>query len=257
MRQSISAVVPVFNAELTIDRCLKSILFQTMKPSEIICIIDGATDGSEAIIAMVASQADLPIKILIQANSGPAIARNLAVKTSNCDLLAFLDSDDYWHPSHLEVCVEALVSHEADLVGSSGSSFFKQAGVVSRCKALFSNPFITSSVLMKRAIFLQTSGFPDRRYSEDYGLWLDLIFSSFRAVVIKNETVVYSKFNPTSLSSNLLKMQLGELRNYLFLRSKFSVSFAIILPFMVISLLKFTFRVAMTFTRLRFSIWRT
>lgn len=91
----ISVIIPVFNSEQTINKCLNSLFNQTLKEIEIIFIDDGSTDNSSKILFDYASKYDF-IKIISQKNQGPGIARNKGIKKAKGEYIAFLDSDDYY-----------------------------------------------------------------------------------------------------------------------------------------------------------------
>ena len=97
----ISVIIPIYNTEKYIKECLNSIINQTLKEIEIICINDGSTDNSLKILEQYA-QKDKRIIILNQENSGSAIARNKAINIAKGEYLSFIDSDDYVDLSYLE-----------------------------------------------------------------------------------------------------------------------------------------------------------
>lgn len=92
----VSVVVPVFNQELYLPKCLDSILAQSLRRIEIILIDDGSTDGSLAVMRSYGSK-DSRIKIIVQDNKGVGVARNVGVACSEGEYVAFVDPDD-WYP---------------------------------------------------------------------------------------------------------------------------------------------------------------
>ena len=90
----VSIIIPVFNPDTHLIKCLDSIINQTMKEIEIICVDDGSTDGSLNILKDYAKK-DLRFKILKQKNSGAGVARNNGIEHSNGEYLLFIDSDDW------------------------------------------------------------------------------------------------------------------------------------------------------------------
>lgn len=93
----ISVVMPVYNGGQHLAAALESILGQVPSPNEILVVDDGSTDNS----ATIARSFGSPVRVLTQANLGPAAARNLGVAHATGDLLAFLDADDLWLPDKL------------------------------------------------------------------------------------------------------------------------------------------------------------
>jgi glycosyltransferase involved in cell wall biosynthesis len=95
MTEIISVVIPVYNRAPILGRALTSIRQQTRPVDEIVVVDDGSSDDLEAALRPFA---DLPIRLIRQANAGAAAARNAGVATARGDILAFLDSDDAWLP---------------------------------------------------------------------------------------------------------------------------------------------------------------
>ncbi|MBR6356404.1 MAG: glycosyltransferase family 2 protein [Alphaproteobacteria bacterium] len=104
---TISVIIPVYNTEKYLERCLQSILRQTYGNMEVICVNDGSTDNSAAILARYAFE-DERIKVLTQENKGQSAARNAALKIAGGDYVFFVDSDDFIHPQTFEILLNAL-----------------------------------------------------------------------------------------------------------------------------------------------------
>jgi glycosyltransferase involved in cell wall biosynthesis len=94
----ISVLIPAYNAERTIRATLDSVLNQTFAPSEILLMDDGSTDRTVELVASFAPR----VSLYRQENGGVATARNALVARAQGDLVAFLDSDDIWHPNYLK-----------------------------------------------------------------------------------------------------------------------------------------------------------
>lgn len=97
-----SIIIPVYNAEQTIRRCLDSVTAQTFGDFEVLMIDDGSPDGSAAICAAYAA-ADSRFRLLRQPNQGVSAARNLGLRSARGNYIAFLDSDDAYQPDYLEI----------------------------------------------------------------------------------------------------------------------------------------------------------
>ena len=110
----ISIVIPVYNAEKTLIRCLDSIRQQAYKDFEAILIDDGSTDNSAEICKRYC-EADTRFKLIKQENSGPSKARNRGIDEAVSKYLAFVDSDDYIEPNMLEEFFTAAEASSADL----------------------------------------------------------------------------------------------------------------------------------------------
>lgn len=110
----ISVLVPVYNVETTLRPCLDSICAQTYPNLEILCVNDGSTDSSPAILAEYAAK-DPRITVIHQANAGLSAARNTALDHAHGHWIAAVDSDDYLEPDTYATCLSHLTT-PADLV---------------------------------------------------------------------------------------------------------------------------------------------
>lgn len=109
----ISIIVPVYNSEKYIDRCLDSILNQTYKDLEIVLVNDGSNDQSLKILENYALR-DTRIKVVNQENKGVAAARNTGLDNATGDYILYVDSDDWIENNMVERMVE--LSANADIV---------------------------------------------------------------------------------------------------------------------------------------------
>lgn len=110
----ISVVVPVYNVEKYLKKCLDSIIGQTYKNLEIILVDDGSTDESGA-ICDVYKEKDSRIRVVHQKNQGLSGARNTGINIANGELLGFVDSDDYITENMYERLLEVLLKNDADI----------------------------------------------------------------------------------------------------------------------------------------------
>ena len=94
MNPKVSVIVPIFNAEKYMKKCIDSILSQTLKNIEIILVNDGSSDNS-ANIAKEYSRLDKRVRVIHQNNSGPSVARNMGISIARGKYVGFVDSDDY------------------------------------------------------------------------------------------------------------------------------------------------------------------
>lgn len=110
----VSVVMPVYNGEGYLRECLDSICGQTLRDIEIICVDDGSSDGSLAILDEYAAK-DSRIKVIAQPNSGAAVARNKGIDIASGEYLSILDSDDRFEPKMLEKMVERARATDAQI----------------------------------------------------------------------------------------------------------------------------------------------
>lgn len=101
----ISVVIPLFNKEEWIERCISSILIQTYQHIEILVINDGSTDDSHAIVSAID---DKRVNLYDKENGGVSSARNFGIEKAQGEYVAFIDADDEWMPKHLEVLLEGF-----------------------------------------------------------------------------------------------------------------------------------------------------
>lgn len=111
----ISVIVPVYNVEKYLGQCLDSIINQTMKDIEIICVDDGSTDGSLDILNSYKEKDDRII-ILTQKNLYAGVARNTGLKIAKGKYLSFLDSDDFFDANMLEDMYNQAEKDKSDVV---------------------------------------------------------------------------------------------------------------------------------------------
>lgn len=115
MKPRISVIIPVYNVGKYLRGCLDSLLAQTFTDYEAVCVNDGSTDGSLAILEEYA-QSDIRIKIFSQKNQGQSIARNMGLGLMCGEYVFFLDADDYIHPQALEFMYRCATEHSLELV---------------------------------------------------------------------------------------------------------------------------------------------
>ena len=110
-----TVVVPVYNVERYLSKCVDSILAQTEPDFELLLVDDGSTDGSGALCDQLA-QKDARIQVIHQENQGLGGARNTGIQAARGEWLLLVDSDDWIEPETLEKTLEAGLREEADLV---------------------------------------------------------------------------------------------------------------------------------------------
>jgi glycosyltransferase involved in cell wall biosynthesis len=116
----ISVVIPVFNGAAYVTQAIESVLDQTLLPAEVVVVDDGSSDST----AEVVQRYPPPVHYRRQTNQGPGAARNLGIRESKGEFLAFLDSDDLWLPEKLRLQKALLDENpELDLVFCNMSQF--------------------------------------------------------------------------------------------------------------------------------------
>ena len=115
MKPLISIIVPVYNCENYIDKCIRSILDQTYRNLEIILVDDGSIDGSFQICDYW-SHKDHRVVFISKRNGGAASARNLGLKYAKGDIIGFVDGDDYIAHNMYELMIQNMIDTKADVV---------------------------------------------------------------------------------------------------------------------------------------------
>lgn len=113
--EKISVIIPVYNSAKYLERSLRSVMGQTYRNLEIICVNDGSTDSSPEILQSLAAE-DSRIRIINQANAGQGAARNAGIEASTAAWLTFPDSDDLLVEDAYETAMKAVAEAEPDMV---------------------------------------------------------------------------------------------------------------------------------------------
>ncbi|MDR0984496.1 MAG: glycosyltransferase [Ruminococcus sp.] len=152
-----SVIVPVYNVENYLDRCLQSIVEQTYEDIEIILINDGSTDGSDELCRRWVEK-DNRIVFVSQENIGIGLSRNRGIELSNCEYITFVDSDDRIDIDYIEKMMSAILNNNADIVISDMNYVDVETGKSVLTKMRFDkhifNAEIDHSVVNKSRLFI-------------------------------------------------------------------------------------------------------
>lgn len=154
----VSIIIPVYNTEKWLSRCINSVISQTYEDIEIIIINDGSSDGSEEIIKTYAEK-DKRIVFINQKNHGVSYSRNIGISISSGEYIAFVDSDDYIAEDYIEKLIHCIMEG-VDLVICGYDEVF-----------IHENTLLTSSthILSKSEILLLTGNiYKDLYYVRGY-----------------------------------------------------------------------------------------
>ena len=111
----LTIVLPYYNVGDYIDRCLNSLLNQTVSDFEVFCVNDGSKDHSDDIVKKYVEM-DPRFKRLVKQNGGLSDARNFGLKDVHSKYVMFLDSDDFFEPDLVESCLNKMENDQCDLV---------------------------------------------------------------------------------------------------------------------------------------------
>lgn len=123
----ISVIIPVYNIQQHLRECLDSVLGQSYPHLQVICVDDGSTDESPAILAEYA-QKDPRVQVIRQPNAGPGAARNTGLEAATGEYVIFLDSDDWFEPDFLEQMVDTAQREGADVAICRAVEFDTNSG---------------------------------------------------------------------------------------------------------------------------------
>jgi hypothetical protein len=178
-----SIVLPVYNCEKYVGDAIESLLRQTFTSFELIVINDGSTDRSAEIVS---SFHDPRISVLHQGNQGLAATLNRGISLARGTYVARQDADDLSHSDRLAFQVAYMEDHPDCVLLGTWAQMMEKDRLVERYhrhpvdelelryELLFNNPFVHSSVLMRRSALLKAGGYtsdPERQPPEDYELW--------------------------------------------------------------------------------------
>ena len=206
----ISIIIPVYNAEKFLNKCVDSILNQTFSDFELILVDDGSPDGSGAICDDYAAKDDR-VRVIHQRNQGQSVARNNAMEQMQGSWVMFVDSDDWMHPRALELLYDAVqkqnvkisVCGYADTTGED-PEVAEESLTVERWtpKDLYMQRFINATVcwgkLYHRDCFAGIR-FPVGKYIDDEYFTYRLLFAQKELAVISAPLYAYF-VNPNSIT---------------------------------------------------------
>ncbi len=117
MKPTITVIIPIYNVEKYLERCLSSLQNQSFSDFEALCIDDGSTDNSGSLADTFAAK-DARFRVIHQQNKGLSGARNTGIAAAQGDFVFFLDSDDYIHPRTLEILHTIMQHNQVDIVNA-------------------------------------------------------------------------------------------------------------------------------------------
>ena len=197
----ISIIIPVYNSETTIGRCLDSVINQTYHDWEALVVVDGGTDKSALICDNYAREDDR-VRVFHQENSGVSKARNLGMSHAQGEWITFADSDDYLEPHALQTYLETAHKYQADVVRGGYFREFddgRQETVTSDADMVFTDtcPFFRT---MERkelysflwTLFIKKSCVGELRFNEHLN-WLEDHTFSYSIYLKSNRMVIVGK----------------------------------------------------------------
>lgn len=213
-QRTVAVVVPVYNGATYMDQALGSIAAQRRRPDEIIVVDDHSTDGSAEVAERWAGV--LPVRVLRSTGErGVWASRNLAIESTDAELIALLDVDDVWLPDHLAVMLDAYEAHpglvtanammwiEGVALGTRGWSYRRPIPpVADQLPALLLDNYVFIGTLFPRELSRELGGF--RLFTvgcEDWDLWLRMVATGVEVTRPDVPTMLY-RLRGDSMSAN-------------------------------------------------------
>lgn len=218
----VTVIVPVYNVEQYLETAVHSVISQTFGDWEMLLMDDCGTDGSYVIARKLAEQ-DKRIRLIRnEENVGVAKTRDYGISLSRGSYVAFLDSDDLWHPRKLEQQLQKLQETGADLCytsyaiidseGNKARGDYLVDDTVTYDQLLRENQIGCSTVLVKKEI-VEKYNFSMGYYHEDYILWLRMLRDGVVAVGCR-EVLVNWRYISNSRSFNKIQSAQNRWRIY-------------------------------------------
>lgn len=211
-KNMISIIIPVFNQEDRLARCVESILLQTYKNLEIILVDDGSTDLSPKLCDEYSGK-DNRIKTIHKENGGVSSARNMGLQYAKGDFIMFVDSDDYIKPNYCQnlvdwakryqadiVCTNIEIECEDDVINNEVFYLIEQEGVICDSERIIRDccdkvmyTMTIWSKLYKRGILKNLSFSQTLKFAEDTLFARQALWNSKRVALIPDNGYVYIK----------------------------------------------------------------
>lgn len=210
-----------------------------MADYEIIIVNDNSSPDEKKILMKFLSELDSKNIVYIEnrVNLGASISRKIAVEISRAKYIAFLDSDDAWHKDKISLQYSLMEKYNIDILGGltnvidiNSFELINENNInninlkkLSFLNFLFKNYYSTPSVMVKRDVIIDENFSDKLRYSEDYECWrrIALKYNAYFMSESGTYSFKHSYISDTnSLSTNLVKMSIGELKGLLFIFSK-------------------------------------
>lgn len=215
----VSVIIPTFNAAKHIKSTINSILNQSYSDIEIIVVDDCSNDDTKNELKSYISNEEIKFYELDKNSGGPATPRNLGIKKSKGEWIAFCDSDDIWHPNKLELQIEYMITNNCEFSCTKKLNFIREEKIrfnsidnYSTSKIgyglLLLKDFIpTSSVVINKAL-IKGKEFNQSKIMvsvEDYLFWLSIL-KTYRQPCIKiNKGLLYYRISNDQISKDKWK----------------------------------------------------
>ena len=211
----VSIITPLFNAEKYIAQTLQSVQQQDYSNWEHIIVNDASQDTSEEIVKKTAEKDPRVQLISLSKNKGAAYCRNHATELAQGDYIAFLDSDDLWHPEKLTKQIDFMQTNDCEVsytsylhIDEAGESLHKRIRALDQLpyKKQLRNNYIGNLTGIYQASTLGKIVAPPIRKRQDWAVWLMAIKKSGKPALGLVEDLAYYRVRQGSISSNKLAL---------------------------------------------------
>jgi len=224
----VSVIIPYFNKKSSIKDTVNSVLNQTFKNLEIIIIYDDENlSDYDYLMGEFKNKKNIKIFKNIK-NIGAGLSRNIGIKKSNGEIIAFLDSDDLWLPNKLEDQLNFMIKHNYDFTFSNyekkmlnGNTIKAETQKEFDYNNLLKSCDIGLSTVMLNKKIIKENLFPNLVTKEDYVAWLNITKSNITAHNVGKNLVIWKQVK-NSLSSNFLQKFFDGFRVY-YIYEKFNL----------------------------------
>lgn len=214
----VSVIVPVYNVERYLEQCLDSLIDQTLKDIEIICINDASTDGSLSILKRYAKKDDRIVLINLKENKRQGGARNAGIKIAKGEYLGFVDSDDWVSPNMYENLWNASQNGTIDLVCSDYNTYKEKEKEIIITENIPGSVFslaikdqyrhfilhggrIWTNIFKRELILDNNLLFPEKLIYEDNAI-MPALYCSAKTTAKVNRALYYYRLNNTSTTGS-------------------------------------------------------
>ena len=227
----ITIILPVYNVEKYLPQCLDSIISQTFKDFECICVNDGSKDSSLSILQEYASR-DKRIKIINQKNGGSSVARNTGIKNTNTKYITFIDSDDWIAENYLEILYNKIEETNADIVRASYKFYFQEENSYKSAKIReihkintnsnierlykgYAGAFVWAKIYKTSLIKDNNIWFYEGKNSEDCPFSSLVYLYSKKIIFISDELLFYRKYGLSITAKDNQKQMTDDFDNFI------------------------------------------
>lgn len=251
----VTVIMPIYNAEDTLDKCFSSIVNQTVTDWELICCDDNSNDNSYEKLKEWQRKDSRIVVLKNSRNMKASFTRNKCLEIAKGDYIALVDDDDYCKSNRFETQIEFLEKNpEYSIVGSS-VYLYDENGVwgkrtvpekPTKWNFLWSSPFINPTIMIKKQALLEVKGYrvvPETNRGQDYDLFMRMYAKGFKGFNLEEPLMYYYRgikgYKKTSFK---IRLDEAKVRKYNFKQlSLLPVGYLFVLKPIILGLIPFSF----------------